>query len=430
MRVLVCQRLLVLHCSIIIILTALHSTHDPVSALVRACTIPTSDLMSTKNLTSSFPLELDAALNSSHSVSVRLQSYRERHHILRSGRSIGEQDRAMLNDVDMVGVDAAAPVGAHAEAVAAGEEEGREEQEAVGEVEAIGDDKPETVSDTPRSSDYPPSVPGQSASSILPSRRREWPSGIAWIPPKLNWKGIRPVVRSAVALWLGLMLLIVYDSEVLLGQAAFLVLIVSVLSPASLPIATQLEWSILQILISAFSWAYTCLVLLIANAVRSQYSFNEAEFTTYSTGLYASSSLSLSEMALAIQLSIFHGDYLEQGSSAVCAIGLGIGCGFLLWLRGFTGSLLFFLLSFFIALYLSVPFLTHDFSQVLVHTRLVWSLVSFLSLLPSPSDASFLILTTTSVSSSSFLSSVKPPSPFSSPSSSFQKPSLINSVID
>jgi hypothetical protein len=49
------------------------------------------------------------------------------------------------------------------------------------------------------------------------------------LPPllssKLNWKGIRPVLRASVAAWCGLILILHPTSEAVLGQASFLCLV-------------------------------------------------------------------------------------------------------------------------------------------------------------------------------------------------------------
>lgn len=52
----------------------------------------------------------------------------------------------------------------------------------------------------------------------------------------------------------------------MLGRAAFLVLVVSVISPAAQPIATQLETTFFQFLLVAVSWAWAC----IASTSRAQ----------------------------------------------------------------------------------------------------------------------------------------------------------------
>lgn len=77
--------------------------------------------------------------------------------------------------------------------------------------------------------------------------------------------------------------------------------------------------------------------MAIAHAARSEFQFSRLEFQQYAAARLANSGLSGAELSTEIQRSIFQGDYLEAGSSVVCAIFLGVGCGVLLWLRGYVG---------------------------------------------------------------------------------------------
>lgn len=94
---------------------------------------------------------------------------------------------------------------------------------------------------------YPPSTSAPiqpSSASSLGSEPSflEWiipknvPLFLAWIPPHLNFKGMRPVIRSSVAAWIGLILVIDSRTEAFLGQASFLILVVAAISPANAPI--------------------------------------------------------------------------------------------------------------------------------------------------------------------------------------------------
>ncbi|GAA5833075.1 hypothetical protein JCM11251_006506 [Rhodosporidiobolus azoricus] len=163
------------------------------------------------------------------------------------------------------------------------------------------------------------------------------PEWLAWIPPNLNWKGARPVIRASVAAWCGLLLMLCGPSQRALGQASFLVLVVATIGPASLPIASMLEQTFFQFLLVSGSWAWSVIVLAIAHAARSRYAWSQAEFAVQAATRYANSGMTAAEIQSASQLDIFHGDYLEAASSVVCIVMLGVGTGFLLWLRGFLG---------------------------------------------------------------------------------------------
>ncbi|GAA6054703.1 hypothetical protein JCM3770_000038, partial [Rhodotorula araucariae] len=163
------------------------------------------------------------------------------------------------------------------------------------------------------------------------------PGFLMWVKPHLNWKGLRPVIRASLASWCGLVLMLCTPSLLMLGQAAFLVLVVSVISPASQPIAAQLETTFFQFICVAVSWAWACIAIAIAHAARSTYAFTQSEFQAYAAQQYMQPGMTAAQLTTAIQEGVFHGDFIEPGSSAVCAIFLGAGCGFFLWLRGFVG---------------------------------------------------------------------------------------------
>ncbi|KAK4050247.1 hypothetical protein OIV83_003568 [Microbotryomycetes sp. JL201] len=163
------------------------------------------------------------------------------------------------------------------------------------------------------------------------------PRWLAWIPPHLNWKGIRPVVRASIAAWCGLLLLLIPSSQRMLGQASFLCLVVTVISPAAYPIATMLETTFFQFLLVASSWAWACITIAIAHAVRTEFKFSQSQFQQYAAQKLANSGLTGAALTNAIQEDLYHGAYTEAASSVVCAVMFGVAAGFLLWLRGYLG---------------------------------------------------------------------------------------------
>ncbi|GAA5957141.1 hypothetical protein JCM21900_003109 [Sporobolomyces salmonicolor] len=205
----------------------------------------------------------------------------------------------------------------------------------------------------PSSSTYPPSSPDRrpshaetaptkpSAPPTVASKLEAFftpiPPALAWIPPKLNWKGLRPVVRSSIAAWCGLLLLLCGPSERMLGQASFLVLVVATISPACLPIANTIEQTFFQFLLVSLSWAWGCITMAIAHAARSRYHFTQSQFLAFAAAKYANSGMTAVEISAAVRLDIFHGRYLEASSSAATGILMGAACGFFLWLRGYLG---------------------------------------------------------------------------------------------
>ncbi|GAA6024554.1 hypothetical protein JCM11491_000604 [Sporobolomyces phaffii] len=188
---------------------------------------------------------------------------------------------------------------------------------------------------------YPPPPP-RPRPTTPPRSRNKWtrsmiPESLAWVPSKLNWKGLRPVVRATIASWAGVVLTLAHPSQVALGRAGFLVMVVSVISPAALPIANQLEQSFFQFLLVSVSWAWACVALAVAHAARTRYRWTAAEFAEVSAQPYRGQGLSAAQVANLVADDLYHGKYLEPASSAVCAVFLGASCGFFLWLRGYLG---------------------------------------------------------------------------------------------
>ena len=165
------------------------------------------------------------------------------------------------------------------------------------------------------------------------------PAALAWVTPRLNWKGFRPVLRASIAAWCGLILMMGTKSEAWLGQASFLLLVVATINPANAPIATMIENTFFQITLVAAAWGWSCLGLLIAWAARTKFHLTADNYAAVS-GIaepYVAQGLTGSDLTIAIEEAIFHGYFLEARSSAVSAVFLGVGVGFLLWLRGHLG---------------------------------------------------------------------------------------------
>ncbi|GAA6054812.1 hypothetical protein NBRC10513_007431 [Rhodotorula toruloides] len=220
-------------------------------------------------------------------------------------------------------------------------EDGRERERAGGLREQSEGTSKEVKKDPAAPFDKP-EFAAPAGSTIPVALKRKLPSlpgflSFAWVKPHLSWKGFRPVVRASVAGWCGLLLMLCGPSERMLGQASFLVLIVAIISPASQPIATAIEETFLQFLLVAIAWAWAVIALAIAHVSRSEYQFTQAAFNAYAAQRYAQPGMSAADVQNAVRVAIFHGEFIEPAASAVCAIFLGVACGFFLWLRGFLG---------------------------------------------------------------------------------------------
>lgn len=232
--------------------------------------------------------------------------------------------------------------------------------------------------DKPEFATQPPGPPP--AKNQKKSRMPALPGFMAWIPPNLNWKGFRPVVRSSIAAWCGLLLSESPEGHPDRGAsfADFIGRPCSALRSipegaraGELPRAHRLDnlaglaadskstrdgllpdllrepWSFLRRLLRtrnslsqsqvSLGWAWACLALAIAHASRSTYKFTQAEFQAYSLQRFGQPGMTAAQIQLAASEAIFRGEFIEAAPGAVCAIFLGAGCGFFLWFRGYAG---------------------------------------------------------------------------------------------
>ncbi|KAJ6597201.1 hypothetical protein DFH09DRAFT_113905 [Mycena vulgaris] len=96
----------------------------------------------------------------------------------------------------------------------------------------------------------------------------QWPASLQWVPDNLTWAKIKPTIRSAVAAWLSTVLFLIPKVELFLGQASFLIMITSFMSPPSDPFMAVLEREGTILLFVTASWAWSCLGIKLADLAR------------------------------------------------------------------------------------------------------------------------------------------------------------------
>ncbi|BFZ62657.1 hypothetical protein YB2330_003760 [Saitoella coloradoensis] len=146
-----------------------------------------------------------------------------------------------------------------------------------------------------------------------------WPSFLAWVPPKCNYKSMKPVIRSSVAGWIAFILVIVPHTLHVLGQASFFALVVALITPPSDPVIVTFWRSVYNIILVLLAWAWGIVAARIATAVRDEY----VDLTSVN------------------RVAIFNGDYVETKSSVVFAVFLAFGAGFFLWIKSKYPALIF-----------------------------------------------------------------------------------------
>ncbi|KAH9947336.1 hypothetical protein B0H21DRAFT_338716 [Amylocystis lapponica] len=135
------------------------------------------------------------------------------------------------------------------------------------------------------------------------------PIDLSWMSNNWSWSKLKPVIRCAVFGWVSLVFMIILRTEVLLGQASFLVVIAALLDPPRDPFMAVLERELIFGGFVTTAWAWSCLGIFLGNLARKQ---------TDPTA------------PLAV---IITGAYLEAAPTVIMAIFLFIGVAVLLFVK-------------------------------------------------------------------------------------------------
>ncbi|KAL5518361.1 hypothetical protein ACEPAH_43 [Sanghuangporus vaninii] len=137
--------------------------------------------------------------------------------------------------------------------------------------------------------------------------------GSSWITNNLDATHIKPVIRVAVACWISILLIVIMPVQRMLGQASFLVIIASFLSPPAEAFVQVLERELAILVFTSTSFAWTCLGIRLANLARKE--FNR--------------SASITE--------IYSARYLEARPTVICGVFLFVWTSLLLYTRARVG---------------------------------------------------------------------------------------------
>ncbi|WVQ83523.1 hypothetical protein IAT38_005664 [Cryptococcus sp. DSM 104549] len=147
-----------------------------------------------------------------------------------------------------------------------------------------------------------------------------------WVLPKITWGKMKPVVRTALASWLGLLMILILPVERSLGNGAFFLLIVGFMVPPSDPLIQSLEKYLNLFFFAGLAWAWTTLAVFIAHKTRvptdpAKIAAAEARW----------SYLQYTDPERYQLRLIFEGTYIQAKPAIVCCIFLAAGTGALLW---------------------------------------------------------------------------------------------------
>ncbi|KAH8109100.1 hypothetical protein DFH11DRAFT_1629750 [Phellopilus nigrolimitatus] len=136
----------------------------------------------------------------------------------------------------------------------------------------------------------------------------------SWITGNLDAAHLKPVIRTATASWVCIILLVATKTQETMGQSSFLILISAFLSPPAEPFVAVFEREIANVLFVAVSFAWCCLAIVLSSLARKE--FNKS----------------------ATPHEIFSGRYIETGPTVICAVFLFIGTAFMLYSRARIGQ--------------------------------------------------------------------------------------------
>ncbi|KLT41025.1 hypothetical protein CC85DRAFT_297212 [Cutaneotrichosporon oleaginosum] len=124
-------------------------------------------------------------------------------------------------------------------------------------------------------------------------------------------------------MWIGLLFLLIHPVGLEVGQAAFLVLIMSVMVPPSAPFVQFIEVMCNLYFYISLAWAWCCIGIRVADATRQP--FDSAKVAA-KMAQYAGESPTNQQMRV-----MFDGTYLQAGPAIVSCVWLSVGTAALLW---------------------------------------------------------------------------------------------------
>ncbi|EEB09238.1 hypothetical protein SJAG_04423 [Schizosaccharomyces japonicus yFS275] len=149
-------------------------------------------------------------------------------------------------------------------------------------------------------------------------QRCHWPKVLAWVRPKLNKKGLRPVIRSAIAAWIAMLLLICRHTNRVLGQSSFFVVIVASLFPPMEPVAPMLWKTAYQFVFLFSAWAWTIVASKLATVSRGSPSPAESLQVAVSQGFQCT--VSLTNVNQCLLEAIYQGYFVRALPSIIWAL--------------------------------------------------------------------------------------------------------------
>ncbi|KAF5319812.1 hypothetical protein D9611_012858 [Ephemerocybe angulata] len=134
-----------------------------------------------------------------------------------------------------------------------------------------------------------------------------------WVSSHWNWYSLKPVLRCWLAGWIAAVLFAIPAVDRWMGNASFLILIASFLSPPNDPFVAVLERELLILLFVCLSWAWSTLGLKLASLARREFHYG------------------------ARMIDVIDGRYVEAGPSVIAGVFIAIGSSFFLFVKARQG---------------------------------------------------------------------------------------------
>ncbi|EDQ99398.1 uncharacterized protein LACBIDRAFT_316563 [Laccaria bicolor S238N-H82] len=137
---------------------------------------------------------------------------------------------------------------------------------------------------------------------------------LAWIQPSLTWRKFKPVIRCAVAAWLASVLFVIPRvMAVMGGQATFLILIASFLSPPTDPFRAVVEREVVIMIMISLTWSYVCVGIRFADMARTVHDPSATFVEAVS------------------------GKFIEAGPTVIMGVFVGVGSAVILYIKARQG---------------------------------------------------------------------------------------------
>lgn len=95
---------------------------------------------------------------------------------------------------------------------------------------------------------------------------------VSWIIPTItNYNLMKPVIRSSISAWIGLVFLLINPILRIEGQSAFFSVVVAFISPPNLPLVQAMEQIIYLWVFVGLAWAWVAICAACISAVRTNY---------------------------------------------------------------------------------------------------------------------------------------------------------------